>query len=198
MDFLTITGIALGLSLDAFAVTAANAVAIKNLSLRHGLRMALFFGFFQAIMPLIGWAAGTSFNRFISSFDHWIAFGLLAFIGGRMVWGGVWTLIAQKRGKDGGCSDEPECKDCRHLPTLFILAIATSIDALAVGLSFSMIEANIVIPVVIIGLVTFLVCILAYFLGTRLGKRLNLQLEIPGGLILILIGLKVLLDHLLH
>jgi putative Mn2+ efflux pump MntP len=185
-------GIGVGLSLDALAVAVTNAAVIRDLHPLHGLRMALFFGFFQMLMPVIGWAAGSTFSTYISSYDHWVAFGLLAIVGGRMVW------VSIREGKDeavDGCADE-NARDCRHLPTLLMLSIATSIDALAVGVSFAMITTAILTPVLVIGAVTFAVSLGGYFVGNRLGHRLNLRLEIFGGLVLIGIGAKILIEHM--
>jgi putative Mn2+ efflux pump MntP len=193
MDLVTVIGIGIGLSLDAFAVSVTNATVIKGLELRHGLRMALFFGFFQMLMPVIGWAAGSTFSRYISGFDHWIAFGLLAFIGGRMIWA---SLREGKEEEADGCADGSP-RDCRHLPTLFMLSIATSIDALAIGVSFAMIAVDIFVPVALIGGITFVICLGGYFLGTKIGHKINLRLEIFGGLVLVDIGVKILLEHLL-
>lgn len=191
MDPVTLLGLAVGLSLDAFTVSLANSMAIHNLSLGHGLRMALFFGLFQLLMPVAGWALGSTISSFIGQFDHWLAFALLAFVGGRMV-------LAQFREEAAdGCSDETPGRDCRHLPTLLMLSLATSLDALAVGLSFAFITTDIVLPVIIIGLVTFAICLAGYFLGRRLRHGLKLPLEGIGGTVLILIGLKILLEHLL-
>lgn len=190
MQLLSMLGIAFGLSLDAFAVSVSNSALVRGLKLRHGLRMALSFGLFQMAMPVAGWAAGSAFSRYIADFDHWVAFGLLLLVGGRMVREGLRPAPAD------GCADG-EAKDCRHLPTLLVLSVATSLDALAVGLSFAMIRVDIAVPVVVIGAVTFALCLAGYFLGSRIGRRLNLRLEIAGGLVLVAIGVKILLEHLL-
>lgn len=189
MDLVVLIGIAVGLSLDAFTVSVTNSTVIKNLELRHGLRMSVFFGLFQMIMPIVGWAAGTTFSRYIQAFDHWIAFGLLVFVGGRMIASGL------PKDRQNCCDDGPG-QDCRHLPTLLLLSIATSIDAMAVGLSFAMIEISVVFPALLIGVVTFFISLAGYFLGKKVGKRLNLKLDIIGGVILVAIGLNILLQHL--
>ncbi len=185
-------GIGLGLSLDALAVSLTNATVIKGLEWHHGLRMAVFFGFFQMLMPIIGWAAGISFSAYISNFDHWIAFGLLVFIGGRM----VWTSIQEGRADAKDACSEEQPKDCRHLPTLLMLSVATSIDALAIGISFALLSVSIALPVLIIGGITFLVCMAGYLAGSKIGHQLNFRLEIVGGLVLIAIGTKILIEHL--
>ncbi|MBU1086946.1 MAG: manganese efflux pump MntP family protein [Candidatus Omnitrophica bacterium] len=189
MNIFVLIGIAIGLSLDAFTVSVTNSTIIKNLGLRHGLRMSLFFGFSQMIMPIIGWAAGLTFSQYIQGFDHWIAFGLLAFVGGRMIWSGL------ARNKRTDSSNDENNQDCRHLPTLFVLSIATSIDAMAVGLSFALIKISIIFPSIIIGIITFFMSLIGYFIGRKIGEKLNFELDIVGGLILIGIGIKILCGH---
>ncbi|MBU1045253.1 MAG: manganese efflux pump MntP family protein [Candidatus Omnitrophica bacterium] len=191
MDIFILIGIAVGLSLDAFTVSVTNSTIIKNLELRHGLRMSVFFGFFQMIMPIIGWAAGLTFSQYIQGFDHWIAFGLLAFVGGRMIWSGL------PMNKQTDSSNNENNQDCRNLPTLFVLSIATSIDAMAVGLSFALIEISIIFPAIIIGIITFLMSLIGYFIGKRIGEKLDFKLEVIGGIILIGIGIKILFDHIM-
>ena len=185
MDFFILLGLAFGLSMDAFAVSLTNAALVENLHFRHGFRTALFFGVFQAIMPVIGWAAGITFSTYIQSFDHWVAFILLAFVGGKMVWEGLFSK------EEDGCVD-----DCRHLPTLLLLSIATSIDALAVGLTFAMIKVSIITPALLIGGITFVVCMLAWFIGRRLNSAIGRHASLMGGLVLIGIGIKILVEHL--
>jgi len=194
MEYTFLIGIAFGLSLDAFAVSVTSSALIHGLQFRHGLRMAIFFGFFQMLMPVIGWAAGVTFSKYISSFDHWVAFGLLAFVGGRMVWSG---LPFQQNRKKNNCSDD-KFEDCRDFPTLLMLSIATSIDAMAVGLSFAIINQSIVLPIIIIGIITFLISLGGYFIGSRLGHRIKFPLEILGGIVLIGIGSKILIEHLFY
>lgn len=185
MNHLNIIGIAIGLSMDAFAVSVTNGMVIKNFRFRHALRMALFFGIFQAIMPILGWSAGLTFAEYIKDYDHWIAFLLLTIIGGKMIW--------ESR-------ELEECdfskKNCTHLPTLIILSIATSIDALAAGLSFAMLNQPMIEPVLIIGFITFIVCLIGAKLGDRFGHLFENKVELAGGIILILIGVKILIEHL--
>ncbi len=183
MSIITILGIGIGLSMDALAVSVTNGCVIRNLRLRHAFLIAGFFGIFQALMPLIGWAAGLSFSSLIENFDHWVAFGLLASIGGKMVWESL-----RRKGK---CEE----RNCLHLPTLLLLSLATSIDALAVGLSFAMLEIGIVRPILIIGGITFVICFAGLFLGNRVGHFFENKLELAGGLILIGIGVKILVEH---
>jgi putative Mn2+ efflux pump MntP len=184
LDLLLLIGIAFGLSMDALAVSIANGFMIKELSLKHAFRIAFFFGFFQAIMPLVGWFAGLSIRHIIRDFDHWIAFGLLSFIGIKMIW------------ESRSLKVEEDCKNCLHFPTLLLLSLATSIDALAVGVSFAMLELRIAVPVVIIGAVTFVNCLVGTQLGNKFGHLFENKLEIIGGIILVLIGLKILIEHL--
>jgi manganese efflux pump family protein len=191
MSIWLIIGIALGLSLDAFTVALANSTIISDLHIKHGFRMAVYFGFFQFMMPIIGWAAGKTFSTYIINFDHWIAFGLLAFVGGRMILAG----LKSSQDTDGSCDDTSRL-DCRNLPTLFLMSIATSIDAMAIGLSFAMINIDIIYPSVIIGLITFAVAMAGYYLGQKLRDRISFKLDLLGGLILIGIGVKILAEHM--
>ncbi|MGQ9601656.1 MAG: manganese efflux pump MntP [Candidatus Bipolaricaulia bacterium] len=180
---LVILFIALGLAMDAFAVAVTSGLALEQLRFRAALKIALFFGGFQALMPLCGWLAGLGLSKFISGFDHWVAFGLLGFIGCKMIYE---ALRATPR----------RATDPLNLYTLLGLSIATSIDALAVGLSFALLEIPIVTPAIVIGSVTFLLAFLGVFLGHRLGRLFQRKAELLGGLILIGIGLKILLEHL--
>jgi manganese efflux pump family protein len=189
MDFLYIIGVAIGLSMDAFAVSVNNGFLIKELKVRHSLRIAFSFGLFQAVMPVIGWFGGVFLLSFIRKVDHWIAFLLLAGIGIKMI---VEAVIEKK--EDG---KECETKTCLHFPTLMLMSLATSIDALAVGLSFGVLNMPLIVPVTIIGIITFLICLVGIYLGNRIGHLFENKLEIAGGVILILLGLKILLEHLL-
>jgi putative Mn2+ efflux pump MntP len=185
VSLLTVILIACGLSLDAFAVSIASGIVIRRERIRHALKVALFFGGFQALMPTVGWLAGLGLRNFISGIDHWIAFGLLVFIGSKM--------IVESR-----CLEKMEEKGCpTDNPTLLMLAIATSIDALAVGLSFSLLQVSIVLPVAVIGAITFAVSFGGFLAGSRFGHCFEKKIEVAGGLILIGIGLKILIEHLL-
>ncbi|MCU0275463.1 MAG: manganese efflux pump MntP family protein [Acidobacteria bacterium] len=184
MDLATLLLVALGLSMDAVAVSLASSCAAPTVDRRQALVLALLFGVFQALMPLAGWLAGLGFKTLISRFDHWLAFVLLVFIGGRMV-------LESRRG--------PECRlgGQRLRPaTMLALAVATSIDALAVGLSFSALAVDIILPVLLIGAVTFVLSLLAALAGRRFGERLAGKAVALGGLILVAIGLKILVEHL--
>jgi putative Mn2+ efflux pump MntP len=186
MDMTVLIGISIGLSMDALAVSVANGFMIKQLRVRHAFRIAFFFGFFQALMPLIGWAAGITFSQYIKSIDHWIAFGLLLLVGVRMIWDSV-----SKSKKDEAA------RNCLHFPTLLVLSIATSIDALAVGVSFAFLDMTIWMPILIIGLITFVICFIGVNIGSKLGPLFGSKLGLIGGLILIGIGIKILVEHLM-
>lgn len=190
MDLLVLIGLAVGLSMDALAVSVANGIMIKKLQVRHAFRIAFFFGFFQALMPLIGWAAGITFSQYIQPVDHWIAFGLLALVGGRMIW--------ESLGKTPENNGEDLPHNCLHFPTLLLMSIATSIDALAVGISFALIGTIIWLPVLIIGMITFIICFIGILVANRLGSILGNRLGILGGVILIGIGIKILVEHLIE
>ncbi len=179
--------IAVGLSMDAFAVSICKGLGMKKVNLKVAFVLALFFGGFQALMPLIGWALGSQFLWLISPIDHWIAFVLLAVIGGKM----LWEALHDEEGEDDG-----KPADKIDLGEFFILAVATSIDALAVGISFAALAVNIVPSILIIGVVTFCFTIAGVFVGNFFGSRYEKPASIVGGVVLILIGLKILLEHL--
>ncbi|MCI9409612.1 MAG: manganese efflux pump [Oscillospiraceae bacterium] len=186
MGFLELFLIAIGLSADAFSVSVCKGLNMRKLNLKHAYLIALFFGVFQAVMPLIGYLLGTGFSEYIEKFDHWIAFALLAFIGGKMV-------IEAIREKDGG----PEEKtDALSTGELTVLAVATSIDALAVGITFAFLKVNILPSVLLIGVTTFALSLGGVLLGNRFGAKYKTKAEVAGGVILVLIGLKILLEHL--
>jgi len=184
MDILNITVIALGLAMDAFAVSITSGLTIKNLKIKYAFRIALFFGLFQAFMPLIGWLAGLSLKDFISGFDHWIAFWLLCFIGCKMIYESIKIE-----------SSEREINPL-NVYVLLVLSVATSIDALAVGISFAFLMISIVTPIIVIGIVTFLLSFIGVFIGNRVGHFFEGKIESIGGLILIGIGIKILIEHL--
>jgi len=183
---ITILVIALGLAMDAFTVSITSGMAIRQLKLQQALRIGLFFGSFQAVMPLIGWMLGLSVRDLIADFDHWIAFALLVFVGGKM----IRESLCERAG-------DSECNPLDSL-TLHLLAVATSIDALAIGLTLSFLQVAIILPVIVIGLVTFSLSFLGVFAGNRFTRIGNFgpRLEMLGGLILIGIGVKIVLEHL--
>ncbi len=184
MHIVTIVFVAFGLAMDAFAVSIASGVAIKDLRVEHALRIALFFGFFQAVMPVIGWLAGIGLKDFICGVDHWIAFGLLSLIGCKMIYES--TKLETERKKINPL----------NVSVLLILSIATSIDALAVGVSFAFIQMAIITPIIVIGIVTFLLSYLGTFVGNKFGHFFERKIELAGGLILIGMGVKILIEHL--
>ncbi len=185
MNPLSLIFIAIGLAMDAFAVSIASGFAVRKLHFSYALKIAFLFGFFQGIMPLIGWLAGSSIAGYISAIDHWIAFGLLSFVGGKMIYES--TVF---------CEDDECDKDPKRTYILLTLAIATSIDALAVGLTLSFIDVNIVTPALIIGAITFALSLAGVYIGEKMGHFFESKIEIIGGVILIGIGIKILLDHL--
>lgn len=186
MGFLEIFLIGIGLSADAFSVAVCKGLNMRKLNLKHAYIIALFFGGFQAIMPLIGYLLGTNFASYIEQFDHWIAFVLLGFIGGKMA-------IEAIRDKD---DDEEEKTDVLKIGELTVMAIATSIDALAVGITFAFLKVNILLSVLIIGVTTFALSLAGVLLGNKFGAKYKSKAELAGGIILVLIGVKILLEHL--
>ena len=186
MSYPVIIGIAVGLSLDAFAVAIAASVTLRNVSGRQVFRFAFHFGLFQAMMPVIGWLAGRGMGSWIVAWDHWVAFTLLAFIGCKAIYEAL-----------SGTEEESERTDPTRGLSLVILSTATSIDALAVGLSFAALRVDIWYPAAIIGLITGGLTLIGMRLGSRLGAQFGRRVEILGGLVLIGIGLKILVQHLL-
>ena len=187
MEFSTIIIIAVALAVDAFAVAIATGICLPKVSFRHMFRLAWHFGLFQAGMNILGWAAGLSVRTYIEGFDHWLAFGLLAFVGGRM--------ISEALGTDGG--PDKCAKDPTRGRSLVLLSIATSIDALAVGLSFAVLKITIWFPALVIGVVATAGTAIGIHLGHAVGTatKLGRNVEIIGGLVLIGIGIKILLEH---
>jgi putative Mn2+ efflux pump MntP len=171
--------------MDAFAVAIVAGLTLKRLTGRHVFRLAFHFGLFQALMPVLGWLAGRAVYQYIAAVDHWIAFALLAFVGGRMSWGAC----------QGGGDDRDE-RDPTSGWNLVILSVATSIDALAVGLSLAMIGSPIVVPSLVIGVVAAAFTATGMLLGGRFGARWGRRVEFAGGLILIAIGVKLVIEHL--
>lgn len=185
MGFLELFMIAIGLSMDAFAVSLGKGLGMSRLSYRRVVIIAAFFGGFQAAMPLFGWLLGRQFEQYITSVDHWIAFALLSFIGVKML---------REAGRDGN-----EClayEERLQLRELFVLAVATSIDALAVGITFAFLKVSILPSVALIGVTTFALSAAGAVVGYRFGAKFKNKAEMAGGVILILIGIKILLEHL--
>ncbi len=183
MEYLSVLLIAVGLAMDAFAVAICKGLAMRKPGVKAILVIGLWFGFFQAVMPVIGYLLGSSFYSYIADYDHWIAFALLALIGANMI-------------REALSGEEEGVDDSIGFRTMLVLAIATSIDALAVGISLAMTGDDIVQSAVMIGVVTFLISAAGVKMGSLVGDRFGSRAELVGGVILILIGLRILLDHL--
>ena len=184
MELVTILIIAVGLAMDAFAVSIVSGSVYKHLYVRHALRIAVFFGGFQALMPLIGSLAGLTVKEHIEHCDHWIAFGLLSAVGVKMIYESFKIKSVE------------ENLDPSNIFVLLVLSVATSIDALAVGITLSLITSSIVFAVIIIGLITFVLSYLGVVIGKKFGHFFENKIEALGGLILIGIGGKILVEHL--
>jgi putative Mn2+ efflux pump MntP len=176
--------IAVGLAMDAFAVSISSGITIRNPRIENAFKIAIFFGAFQAFMPVIGWLAGLGLRELISHVDHWIAFGLLGLIGCRMIYEST-KVRSEKKGLNP-----------LSLGVLLLLSVATSIDALAAGVSFAFLKMSIVIPIIAIGSVTFLLSFVGVFVGDRSGHIFENKAEFAGGLVLIGIGTKILIEHM--
>jgi putative Mn2+ efflux pump MntP len=185
MQLFQIVVIAIGLAMDAFAVSIVSGAAYRQLHIGHALRMAVFFGAFQAVMPLVGYMAGYTVREYVVAWDHWVAFGLLLFVGGKMLFEAF--EISPKR----------QSYDPANLAMLLMLSVATSIDALAVGITLSLITEKIIAAVLLIGAVTFILSYAGTVVGKRFGHLFEWRIEAFGGIVLIAIGVKILLEHLL-
>ncbi len=185
---LTLFFIGVGLSMDAFAVSICKGLSMHKVNKKQCFVIALFFGGFQALMPFIGWLLGSQFESYITSIDHWIAFILLGFIGGKMI-------VEAVKEKDEAVQIE-QMDPPLDIKELFLLAVATSIDALAVGITFAFLDTPIVEAITIIGLTTFVIAIIGVYVGNFFGNKYKSKAELVGGLILVLIGVKILLEHL--
>jgi manganese efflux pump family protein len=188
MSFGALLLLAVGLAMDATAVAAARGCAAARIEAKHVLLVAAFFGGFQALMPLVGWLLGTQVGPFVQAWDHWLAFALLGAIGGKMLWESMTA-------RPGEAAERPPA-DPFALRVLLVLAIATSIDALAVGITLPMLGAPLVLSVVTIGVTTALLSAVGLFAGRRFGALLGSRLDAVGGLVLIGLGTKILVDHL--
>ena len=177
-----------GLAMDAFAVSICKGLSMRKVNIRQCLIIGLFFGGFQAVMPFVGYVLGSQFQKYITNIDHWIAFILLGIIGGKM----MLEAIKEK--------DEPveieQMDPPLNIKELFVLAIATSIDALAVGITFAFLEIPILEAITIIGVVTFLISVMGVYVGNFFGNKYKSKAEFIGGLILVILGIKILLEHL--
>ncbi len=183
MGLFEIIFIGIGLAMDAFAVSVCKGLSMKSFNLKKAIIIAIYFGGFQAFMPLIGYFLGSNFQDLVVSFDHWIAFFLLGCIGVQMI-------------KESFDDESKNRNDKVDIRTMIVLSIATSIDALAVGVTFAFLEANIILAVSIIGIVTFLLSLFGVKIGKKFGDKFQNKAELMGGVILIIIGTKILLEHL--
>lgn len=184
MSLFTLFVTAVGLSMDAFAVSICKGLAMKKLSVKKALVIGLWFGGFQALMPTIGYLLGSRFEQYVTAIDHWIAFALLALIGANMV------KEALSKDEDGEANDSVDIK------TMFLLAVATSIDALAVGVTYAFLQVAIIPAVSFIGATTFLLSVAGVKAGNVFGMKYKSRAELAGGIILIVMGLKILMEHL--
>lgn len=183
MDYLEVFLIAIALSMDAFAVSICKGLKMQKFNINHTVTIGLFFGMFQALMPLIGWATGKAFEKYVTSYDHWIAFVLLLFIGAKMVYESFHS--------------EEESNQVFDIKELLILAVATSIDALAVGVTFALDRTVKILPaILVIGVTTFAFALFGVFVGHKFGSRYKNKAELAGGIILIFIGFKILIEDL--
>ena len=185
MSFIEILLIAVGLAMDAFAVSLGAGARRSNQGARTTFRLAFHFGLFQFIMPVIGWFFGRQVDAYVQTYDHWIVFVLLSYVGGKMIYSGLDPSVQAER------KDNPS----KGL-NLIILSIATSLDALAVGISLAVLDVDIWYPSFVIGVVTSVICIAGVFIGNKLGLRFGKIMEIIGGAVLIAIGIKILITHL--
>ncbi|MBN2591782.1 MAG: manganese efflux pump [Sedimentisphaerales bacterium] len=184
MEYISVIIIAVGLAMDAFAVSVASGAAYKQLHVKHAFRMAAFFGGFQAFMPLIGALAGLSIKSYIQEIDHWIAFAILSVIGGKMIYEAFKIAEAEKN-----CNPS-------NILVLLTLSVATSIDALVVGITLSLVASNIIVAVIIIGLITFILSYMGVYIGKKFGHFFENKIEALGGFVLIALGIKILIEHL--
>ena len=184
MSIIEIALIGVGLAMDAFAVSICKGLAMRRMNYKKAIIIAAFFGVFQALMPALGYVLGTTFANKIAAIDHWSAFILLALIGANMI-------------KEALSSDDDECQDdSLRLGDLIMLSIATSIDALAVGITFAFFNVSLLLSVSMIGIITFIICVIGVKVGNVFGEKYKSKAELAGGLILIVMGAKILIDHL--
>ncbi|MGA2071066.1 MAG: manganese efflux pump MntP family protein [Sedimentisphaerales bacterium] len=183
MELLAVIAIAVGLAMDTFAVSIVTGAAYKQLHVRHALRMAGFFGGFQAFMPVVGYLAGLSVRQYVSNYDHWIAFGILAAVGLKMIY------------ESFKIKEERKTPNPANLVVVLVLAVATSIDALAVGITLSLITSAIALAVIIIGAVTFSMSFAGVYIGKKFGHFFEGGIEVIGGFVLIGLGIKIVIQH---
>lgn len=183
MNFLSIIVISLGLSVDSFTASVGTGVCMSKIVLKKALKIAVFMSLFQGLMPLVGWLAGVGFKDYIVQIDHWFAFVLLSFIGVKMVYEGI-------------NKDVKKCFCPSNTMMLIGMSLATSIDALIVGIGFGILNVPIILPVIIITIITFIFSLTGIYLGRKIGKRFNSGIEIVGGILLFTLGTKILIEHL--
>lgn len=183
MGIIELLLLSIGLGMDAFAVAICKGMSMKKMDWKKAFIIGLYFGGFQAIMPVIGYFLGSTFENIITNFDHWVAFLLLTIIGGNMI-------------KDSFSKESDSFCDDVNFKTMIVLAIATSIDALAVGITFAFLKVNLILAISLIGIITFILSIIGTKVGNRFGDKYENKAEFIGGIILILLGLKILLEHL--
>ena len=183
MEIYEILLIGIGLAMDAFAVSICKGLSMKKMNWKNAVIIALYFGVFQALMPLIGYFLGMTFESIVTTFDHWVAFALLTLIGGGMI-------------KESFDDEDDKKNDRVDFKTMVVFAIAKSIDALAVGITFAFFDVNIVLAVSIIGIITFIISVLGVKIGNRFGDKYQNKAQLMGGIILVLLGFKILLEHL--
>lgn len=188
MGFVEILLIGIGLSMDAFAVSVCKGLSMKSRCTKKAFFIAFMFGFFQALMPFIGWFLGSSFEKYITAFDHWVVLILLSALGLKM--------IIESLKKDGDDCPREQHDTRAEIRQIFVLALATSIDALAVGITFAFLQVSIVSSCAAIGVITFILSLIGVCTGVKFGTKFRHKAEFAGGLILIGIGLKILLEHL--
>ena len=184
MSFFEVFLIAISLAMDSFAISITAGLILKEFSSKHFIRIAFYMGLFQALMPIIGWMIGVSFKHYIVSFDHWIAFLLLLGLGGKMIY------------DDLKCEGEEDSFDPQKRLVVMGLALATSIDALVVGVNFAFLDMSITMPIYLIGIVSFILSLLGVFIGCYLGTKVKVKFTLIGGIILIGLGVNILNEHL--
>lgn len=183
MGIIELILLSIGLGMDAFAVSVCKGISMKKMNWKKACIIGLYFGGFQAIMPVIGYFFGSSFESIITNIDHWIAFILLAIIGAKMI-------------QEAFQKEEEEYNEDISVKTMLVLSIATSIDALAVGITFAFLKVNLLLAITLIGTITFILSVIGTKIGNRFGDKYKSKAELAGGIILIIIGLKILLEHI--
>ena len=183
MSLFEIVFIAIGLAMDAFAVSICKGLSMKKINYKKAIIIGLYFGLFQALMPVLGYFLGSNFAQLVEKIDHWIAFILLTIIGLNMI-------------KESTSKEEEKRNDKVDIKTMLLLAVATSIDALTIGITFAFFEVNLLFSVIVIGIITFIISFFGVIIGNKFGDKFQNKAELFGGTILIIIGLKILLEHL--